>query len=225
MANDLSTHVANPAQMISSPALLRLRRISMGTVTWPGQPTRTYLSGGSTLTPSQRDEAEAAKRELTAAITALDDEKTRKARFAIITDLLLSKPIAGASADVGRARGGAYVQALDDVPPWAIAAVVRKWRRGECGDERNYTWAPDEALLRKLALDELTPLRDALVHIGGLLTAIPLDEVMQMGQANEADREYVNTGFQKLKDALRGLADKPADTPSPAAPAEQQAAE
>jgi hypothetical protein len=154
------------------------------------------------LTPTQRAEAEQVQRELTAATTARDDEATRKGRFAIITDLLLSKPIPGASTEVGRARGGAYRDALDDVPPWAIAAVVRKWRRGECGEDRNYTWAPDEALLRKLALAELAPLRAALDHVSGLLAATSLDEAMKSAEQQAADREYVSTGFAKLKGDL-----------------------
>lgn len=200
MANDLSTRAANPREVISSQALQKLRRISIGTVQWPGQPTKTYLPAGSTLSTEDRAQAEQVLEQLRAREQANDAPETRKQRLAIVAKMLLAYPVAGASTEAGRARAEAYLDALDDVPPWAISEAVKRWHRGQCGDNHDYRWAPAPAVLRLVSLEQLVPVRAAADHIAGLLAAVPLDEAMRSGPAKHDP--YVVDGFKKLSEHL-----------------------
>lgn len=194
------------ALMISSPALLRLRRISIGTVQWPGQPTRTYLAGGLKLTDQERREATSALARIKAATTADDQPETRKQRHAIVSRMLLTYPMTGASAESGKARGEAYLEALDDLPPWVIAAAVRRWNRGGAGEEHDYRWAPAPATLRKIALAELADVKPIVLHLESLLSAVLPEEAIR--RPSEQERAHINDGFSKLKADLSGI--KPA---------------
>jgi hypothetical protein len=54
------------------------------------------------------------------------------------------------------ARSEIYLDALDDIPCWAVEEAVRKWFRHDCGnDERgkpyDYKWAPDPGTLLRVA--------------------------------------------------------------------------
>jgi hypothetical protein len=47
----------------------------------------------------------------------------------------------------------AYLSAIDDVPPWAVAEAIRRWHRGEGGGkDANYRFAPAPAELRYAAM-------------------------------------------------------------------------
>lgn len=177
MTNDL-TVISAANQAISSPALRRLRRMAIGTVQWPGQGIRRYLAGGLKLTDDERAEAKLLADTIRAALVAHDDASGRKGRLGIIGKMLLAYPMAGSSEAAGKARGEAYLAALDDVPPWAIDAAVRRWHRGECG-EQNYNFAPAPAILRAIAKPLLEPYREAVEHIEAVLTAGTLDDAME----------------------------------------------
>jgi hypothetical protein len=178
MAQDIAKLQVNPLTVISSPGLRRLRRISMGTVQHPGQAPIRYLAGGSKLTDEQRGAAKAMLAQLQAALLPPDEHAAAKERLALVTKMLMAKPIASASQEAGRARGEAYQAALEDVPPWAIAEAIRLWHRGECG-EHNYDWAPNTAILRRVAMAQLEPVRAAVDHIEGLLVAVSIDEAIR----------------------------------------------
>lgn len=205
MANELTRTPTLDALalMISSPALLRLRRISIGTVQWPNQPTRTYLAGGLKLTEQERREATTALARIKAATTADDQPETRKQRHAIVSRMLLTYPMTGASAESGKARGEAYLEALDDLPPWVVAAAVRRWNRGSAGDQHDYRWAPAPATLRKIAMDELAEVKPIVLHLENLLSAVLPEEAIQ--RPTQEERARVNDGFAKLKADLSGV--------------------
>lgn len=175
MAHDLQAVRGGPLAMISSPDLRRLRKISLGTVEWPGQRPRKYLSGGSTLTDSDRARAEELLRALRGQITSTDAVDAE--RFAIITNLLLTYPIANATAATGKARGEAYREALSDVPPEVVSAAVRAWNRGEAGDH-DYRWAPAPAVLRTICNRINAPIADAIHDLETLLGAVSIDRAM-----------------------------------------------
>lgn len=206
MAQELTTHrsLDDLAQMISSPALLRLRRISIGTAQWPGQPMRTYLAGGLTLTDEERALAAKALARLKRETTSTDDPDARKARLGLVAKMLLSYPIAGASTESGRARAESYLDALDDVPPWAVAAAVRCWNRGAAGDH-DYRWAPAPAVLRQVATAQLATLMPTVVHLENLLAAVSPEEAVSR-PATPEEHGYVRDGFAKLRADLTGFA-------------------
>jgi hypothetical protein len=202
MAKELAIADRRPP-MTSSPALRRLRRISLGTIQWPGQPEVRYLAGASRLRDDERAEAEALLTQLEQSLDPGGDEGKR-ARLGLVAKMLLAYPIAGASSESGRARGEAYGEALDDVPPWAVAAAVRAWHRGELGEGYDYRWAPAPAVLRKIALAALDRSKADAAHICAVLEAKTVDEAMKEPTAEE--REQVLAGFQTLSARLRGVA-------------------
>lgn len=202
MGTELTTPSGDlPAQMISSPVLKRLRRISIGTVQWPDQPLRIYLAGGLKLTEQERREATRELDRLREATTSGDDVLTRRERLGLIAKMLLAYPITGASKESGTARAEAYLEALDDVPPWALAAAVRRWNRGAAGDAHDYRWTPAPAVLRKIAVAELEELRPIVAHLENILAAVSPEEAIARPTAEE--RARVIDGFGKLKAELR----------------------
>jgi hypothetical protein len=59
------------------------------------------------------------------------------------------------------------------VPAWAVDEAVRRWHRGECGDEYNYSFAPAPGTLRTIALQELEPAMTTLRSLKLVLSAAP----------------------------------------------------
>jgi hypothetical protein len=148
----------------------------MGEVKQPGQPTRRYLAGGLSLTSNQRAEAERVKMQLEQALLPGGD-MGQKARAVIVSKLIMSSGGPALTPHAVTAKAEAYSEALDDIPPWAVAAAVRAWRRSECGD-RNYDFAPSSGTLREICLEKMLPYTRALESTTGLLEAMTLDRAM-----------------------------------------------
>jgi len=129
------------------------------------------------LTTEQRAIAERAVRNLAAVVDGGDPVDESKARHVLVSDMLLVYPLAGASAEAGRARGNAYREALSDVPAWAVKAVISRWHRGECGDH-DFRWAPSPATLRELCIAEIAPYKQAIEHIETVLSAGTMEDAM-----------------------------------------------
>jgi hypothetical protein len=178
MANDLTVHHKDLTALISSPECLAWRRISLGTIKHEGLPTRTYLSGQLTLTDDERFCIRRKIAELCAACEADDGTENRKARLGLVANLLLAFPIPNGTSEAGRARAEAYLLALDDIPPWAIAEAIKRWHRGECGHGYNYRWAPAPAELRALSLERLRPAKETIAHLEAVLRALSLERAM-----------------------------------------------
>lgn len=81
------------------------------------------------------------------------DEACENAMMVIVTKMLLVLPSQRVKEIGAEARAEAYLDALDDVPSWAVEAAVRGWYRREYG-ERDYTFAPVPPDLRQVALVE-----------------------------------------------------------------------
>jgi hypothetical protein len=79
------------------------------------------------------------------------------------------------------ASGEAFQAALDDVPTWAVAAAVRRWYRGDCGENErgqpfDYHWRPAPAELRRIALFEKWRVQQRAKTLRKLLVAEPFIE-------------------------------------------------
>lgn len=149
-------------------------------------PVRKYLSGGLTLTAEERARIEARIRELRMVTEADDGQDNQKARLGLIANMLMAYPTAGGSEESGRARATAYLAALDDVPPWAIADAVRRWHRGEGGGQHaNYRFAPAPAELRGSVMMILQVGRQTVAHLQGLLNALTLERAMDPAPIDE----------------------------------------
>ncbi len=165
---------AEPAKAMSLPAWLA--GLELGTVTWPGQPTRTYLAGGLNLTSVQKIEAERHAETLREALNSAGREQI-VARGVVLAKMLMAAGGTAMTEKVAQARAEAYTEALDDMPAWAIAQAVKRWHRGECGDH-NYAFAPAPAVLRSIVDNILRPYRNALAKVETAINAITLDRAM-----------------------------------------------
>ena len=109
-----------------------------------------------------------------------DSQPNQKARLGLLATMLMAYPMAGGgSEETGKARAGAYLAALDDLPPWAIAEAIRKWHRGEGGSrDCNYRFAPAPAELRFAVMQILQPAKQTIAHLESVLNAMTLDRAM-----------------------------------------------
>lgn len=184
MATDLQ---ARPRLAITQSLPPHLERLasSLGTVKWPGQATRLHLQGGMELSEAHREEAKSLLTELRATVTGsyLGQQNIARARLALLTKMLMGFPTAGdTSEQAAAARLDVYDDALAEMPPWAIAAAVKRWIRGECNGLEmgvlNYNFAPGPAILRRLCMDELHPLQTQINKLTRLLASTSLDRAM-----------------------------------------------
>ncbi|MDE2099589.1 MAG: hypothetical protein KGL39_20220 [Patescibacteria group bacterium] len=88
--------------------------------------------------------------------------------------------LAGAKGSelAAEAKADAYMEALDDIPAWAVSGAVKRWFKGDCGnDERgqpyNYAWPPDPATLRKLAQRQVFMVKGRILELQDILNAKP----------------------------------------------------
>lgn len=178
MGTDITLRATDLQAVLSSMDCVALRRISLGTLQHPGQPLRKYLAGGLKLTVEHRAAIEAKVAVIEAMAAAPRTRETRESALGLIGKMLLAYPMAGGTAEAGKARGEAYLDALDDVPPWAIAEAIRQWHRGECGPDHNYRFAPAPAELRYAVMQILQPAKQALAHFNALLSALTIERAM-----------------------------------------------
>jgi hypothetical protein len=130
------------------------------------------------LTDEQRAHIGAKLREIRAACESDDGAENQKSRLGLVANMLMAYPMAGGSEDSGRARAQAYLGAIDDIPPWAIAETIKLWHRGECGPDHNYRFAPAPAELRGAAMRLLQSGKQTIAHLESLLHALTLDRAM-----------------------------------------------
>ena len=116
--------------------------------------------------------------ELRAVCEADDGTENRMARLGLVANLLLAFPIPNGTSEAGRARAEAFLSALDDIPPWAIAEAIKRWHRGECGQGYNCCWAPAPAELRELSTERLRPAKETIAHLEAVLAALSLERAM-----------------------------------------------
>ena len=178
MANELELRSVDLQRMISSPECVSLRRISLGTLNQDGGPPVRYLSGGLTLTDELRGRIERKLGELKPFVVAETSPEVRRTHLALITKMLVTYPLPGASSETGKARSEAYCYVVEDIPPWVLNDAIRAWHRGECGSEYNYRWAPAPAELRQICLDRIQSGRDTISHLEAVLAAPTLEEAM-----------------------------------------------
>ncbi len=162
------------------------------------------LPGNLILLEYQRDQLHMAMSEFSIllddyATLPIDNPDAAAEMLIILTRMLLAKPARRGSEQAGEAVGEAYMVALDDLPPWSVAAAVRRWHRGECGRERDYRWSPDSATLRDLAKQEVAKVEGQIIAIRRLLAAEP--------RAAELSKEHRTKMLDRLSKLMHGLFD------------------
>lgn len=98
-----------------------------------------------------------------------------------VTKLMLALPGQRSSETGAEAVGEAYQSALDDLPPWAVAAAIRHWYRGDAAtlnpkQPYDYRWRPAPATLRALAFAEASAVKGRVLQLERLVAAVPLIE-------------------------------------------------
>jgi hypothetical protein len=114
--------------------------------------------------------------------TPIDNAEAEAVTLVAITEMMLVKPAARQNETSAEARGKAYMEALDDLPPWTVHAAIRRWNRGDVGKNPDGTplfdchWAPESSDLRALASAELLRVQGLSKRLGAILAAEPAIE-------------------------------------------------
>jgi hypothetical protein len=150
---------------------------SLGTVQWPGQPVRRNFPSGMDLTANQRTYLQGRLNDL-ARLTTGENPSASKERLSLLTKLLLGFPTAGSGGEkAAEARASFYLDAVDDVAPWAIDAAIKRWVRGDV-ENSNVDFAPSPGALRRLCEVETEPFKQQIRQIERLLAAVSIDRAM-----------------------------------------------
>jgi hypothetical protein len=166
--------------MLSLPLPLARLEKSLGTVKWPGQPTRINFPSGMGLSVADRKDLTERRDALHQVTTGenLQPAQCSKARLSLLTRLLLGYPAAGgASEQAAEARLSFYHEAVSDIAPWALDAAIKRWVRGDI-DKGNIDFAPSPGALRRLCEDELEPFKAQIFKLDRLLSALPIEIAM-----------------------------------------------
>jgi hypothetical protein len=95
------------------------------------------------LSEEQRTAVAARLEQLGLAEIACDGDHT----MAVVVDLLEAFPSAKLSADQARSKARGYMDALKDVPTWAVFEARMRWLQARAGSQ-NYDYAPTPPKLR-----------------------------------------------------------------------------
>lgn len=106
----------------------------------------------------------------------------------IITKMMLEFRSTQQNEVAAEIIGEGFQDALDDIPVWAAAAAVRRWRRSDCGESElgrpyDYRWLPAPGDFRKIALKEKWCVSNRASILRRLLEAQPLFEPTQEHRA------------------------------------------
>jgi hypothetical protein len=186
MANELSIvepipmpDPQRPAKPISFPHWAKVRLDTLKIAEQPDQ-TGIYrkipvLPGHLQIIPTQREAIERYRTAVAELLSQTPERGRRWAKLALIATSKLLMASAGREAGdfAGKAKGEAYMAAVDDVPYWATEEAVRLWYRGECGAQHNYTWPPAPAVFRAIARQPECKLRSTATRLEQLLIAEP----------------------------------------------------
>jgi hypothetical protein len=162
-----------------------------------------------TLNLIERDEIARHVVELRAicAATPDNDLTAEESVLIAVTKMMLVLPASQQNEASAEARGEAFMAALDDVPPWAVAAAIRRWYRGDAGENErgqayDYHWCPAPAELHCIARLELWRVKGRAETLDRLLAAEELIEFSDEHCA--AMRAKLANLFTSLKSPLVG---------------------
>lgn len=100
---------------------------------------------------------------------------------------LLGRYLTGKTDDDLAVRAETYLDALDDLPAWAIREGIRRWFKGKCGGSpKDYDFAPSEARLHGVAEGIVRATRGQAICFRRLLAAEPEPEISETDRARQA---------------------------------------
>jgi hypothetical protein len=174
--------------MPSLPAWVALRAASLKFEQQPDKATGKYrktptLPAHLMLTPIERVEIERHVSALEGLLrkTPASDAEAEQDTLRAVTNMMLVLPSPTQNELSVEARGEAFMDALEDIPPWAVRSAIRRWNRGDCaqnerGQSYDYHWCPAPAELRRISWTEMHHLGVRTEALRGLLCAEALIE-------------------------------------------------
>lgn len=128
--------------------------------------------------------------------TPLRSDQWAKLALIAISKLLMASAGRETGDFAGKAKGDAYMTAVEDLPYWATEEAARLWYRAECGAQHNYAWPPAPGVLRQIARQPECRLRWSAGQLDRLLTAEP--ELV----FSDDHRAEMRANLSRLKSAL-----------------------
>jgi hypothetical protein len=115
-----------------------------------------------------------------------------QAHVAMIAHLLMKGGGQKLDKEAADALTEDYLDAIGDLPAWAVREALRKWNRGESvkldGKPHDFNWRPTPPTLRRLAQYEMTPIKARKLQFEKLLDAVPLLEFSEEYRASMCER-------------------------------------
>lgn len=127
---------------------------------------------------------------LGAVLTMTPEANPRHAEATMIavSKMLLVLPSKESGELGAEAKGEAFMDALEDLPFWAVQAAMRKWHRGEYGSKHDYRWQPAPATLRECARLETFQVIGTRRRLGELRDAEALVEFSEEHRASMREK-------------------------------------
>lgn len=176
--------------------------------------------------PEQRQVLATRGRELAGHLKPVESAEAVKVITALVSRLLASYPqLQRVSHDDAKAMMGTYVEALTDMPLWAVKAACDGWVRGE-GDG-NKAFAPSASEIRALASRKQMPFRQEYEQIRRILGATVRKEPTEDERKRAAARiDAILQGFTAARNdtmqrPARDIADRTMPQSAPPSPAQR----
>lgn len=219
---------ANPARIPSLPAWLQQRNDALGSAVQPDSQGNhremPILPPALILSSSEREAVEhhigGLQRflSLEQPITIRERTLTNDQAHGVMVAGLLIK---GGGAKLDKASSDAltedYLDAIEDLPAWAVREALRVWNRAESpkldGKAHDFNWRPTPPTLRRLAQWEMVAIKARILRLEKLLDAVPLVEF------SEEHRKMMLT---RLQTVMHDITKPHAPVPQPP---QQEAAE
>ena len=109
--------------------------------------------------------------------------------ISIIGDLILEYAPSRPDEAVIAAKTDGYLDAVEDLPAWAIREAIRRWRRGECdASAHDLEFAPKPARLKRIAEGIATVASGQASRLRRILAAEPSEPVSEALMAKNQER-------------------------------------
>lgn len=137
------------------------------------------LPAGMLLGSSERQAVERHVAELERVLgsTPAESATVEAEMLVVVSKMMLALPGQRATEAGAEATGEAYCAALDDLPPWAVLAALRRWYRGDVApmpkfqQQHNFNFRPSPATLRAISFREAGAVRGRVIELRRLLEA------------------------------------------------------
>lgn len=155
--------------------------------------------------------------------TPANDPNAERDMLVVLTKMMFTLPTISQNEISAEARGEAFMMALEDMPTWAVRAGVRRWYRGDCGNNAkgepyDYHWCPAPAELRRISSVEMHRVKSRADALDNLLRAeqrLEFDEAHCQSMLNRIAHLFKNNGIPLVGETA--AAESAGETPAASA--------